>query len=105
VVAPLPPRVAVDLAGLEPQDVDVEVIMRRTLPAGSYETPLYSSYGPRPAIGRDSLRFTGDSVPQGHVFALDAMPPWSGQLALQIRVLPTHELLSHPYEMGLLKWL
>jgi glycogen phosphorylase len=98
-------RVAVDLAGLEPQDVDVEVIMRRILPAGSHETPLYSSYGPRTAIGRDSLRFTGESVPQGHVFALDAMPPWSGQLALQIRVLPTHELLSHPYEMGLLKWL
>jgi len=36
---------------------------------------------------------------------LDAVPPWSGQLSLKIRAVPQHELLSHPHEMGLLRWL
>ena len=98
-------RVAVDLAGLQPQDVNVEVVMTRMLPAGPMEAPLYTSYGAAPVAGRESLRFTGETVPEGHVFALDATPPWSGQLALRIRAMPQHELLSHPHETGLLKWL
>jgi starch phosphorylase len=98
-------RVGVDLAGLQPQDVNVEVVMTRVLPASPMEAPLYTSFGAAPVAGRESLRFTGETVPEGHVFALDATPPWSGQLALRIRVMPQHELLSHPHETGLLKWL
>ena len=98
-------RVAVDLAGLEPEDVNVEAVMTRTLPSASAATPAYTSYLAGAPIGLESLRFTGETSPQGHVFALDATPPWSGQLQLSMRVLPKHELLSHPNETGLMKWL
>jgi starch phosphorylase len=98
-------RVAVELAGLDPSDVNVEAVMTRTLPAAPSEWPLYSSYGAGPALGRESLQFTGERLPHGHVFSLDAVPPWSGQLSLKIRAVPQHELLSHPHEMGLLRWL
>ena len=69
----------------------------------SGRTAIRSLAGAPP--GRESLRFTGETGPQGHIFALDATPPWSGQLQLNIRVLPKHELLSHPNETGLMKWL
>ena len=98
-------RVAVALAGLEPGDLNVEAVMTRTLPAGSTESPPFSSYDAGPAAGRESLSFTGETVPQGHVFSLDVLPPWTGQLSLRIRAVPRHELLSHPHELGLLRWL
>ncbi|MGH8315156.1 MAG: hypothetical protein ACRETU_08395, partial [Steroidobacterales bacterium] len=98
-------RVAVELGGLAPQDVNVEAVMTRTLPAAPSDRPLYSSYNAAPAVGRESLRATGETVAQGHVFALDALPPWSGQLSLKIRAVPKHELLSHPHELGLMKWI
>ena len=39
------------------------------------------------------------------VFALDVEPPECGQFATEVRIYPWHELLSHPYELGLMKWL
>jgi len=98
-------RIAVDLAGLNPDDVNVEAVMTRILPSGPTESPLYTSYKPGPIVGRESLRSTGESVAEGHVFALDALPPWSGQLSLRFRAVPKHELLTHPHELGLMKWL
>ena len=35
------------------------------------------------------------------VFALDVEPPECGQFRTEIRIYPWHELLSHPYELGL----
>jgi starch phosphorylase len=98
-------RIAVDLAGLNPDDVNVEAVMTRILPSGPTESPLYTSYKAGPIVGRESLRSTGESVAEGHVFALDALPPWSGQLSLRFRAVPKHELLTHPHELGLMKWL
>jgi hypothetical protein len=47
---------------------------------------------------------TGETDSDGSlVFALDAAPPTSGQFELEFRVRPQHELLSHPFEMGLIK--
>jgi starch phosphorylase len=37
------------------------------------------------------------------VFALDAQPIECGQFETQIRIYPWHELLSHPFELGLMK--
>jgi starch phosphorylase len=37
------------------------------------------------------------------VFALDIEPPECGQFRTEVRVYPWHELLSHPYELGLMK--
>ena len=39
------------------------------------------------------------------MFALDVAPPECGQFRTEVRIYPWHELLSHPYELGLMKWL
>ena len=39
------------------------------------------------------------------VFALDVEPPECGQFRTEVRIYPWHELLSQPYELGLMKWL
>jgi len=101
-------RVAASLAGLSPSDVRVEFVARRRLPEASFELPPLSSYRAAPPDGLWSAPFvaTGEYEPDGAaVFALDAEPPASGQFATHVRIYPFHELLSHPYELGLMKWL
>jgi hypothetical protein len=39
------------------------------------------------------------------VFALDVEPPECGQFQTDVRIYPRHELMSQPYELGLMKWL
>jgi starch phosphorylase len=100
-------RVAATLAGLEPRDVRVEFLAHRRLPAASFEPPPLSSYrgGVPEGLWRATLAATGETTHDGAaVFTLDAEPPGSGQFATEIRIHPHHELLSHPYEMGLMKW-
>ena len=36
---------------------------------------------------------------------LELSPELSGKLELRIRAYPHHPALSHPFEMGLMKWL
>jgi glycogen phosphorylase len=101
-------RVAASLAGLAPSDVRVEFVARRRLPEASFEPPPLSSYRAARPDGFWSASFvaTGEHEPDGAaVFALDAEPPASGQFATQVRIYPFHELLSHPHELGLMKWL
>jgi len=100
-------RVAAKLAGLEPRDVRVEFLARRRLPEASFEPLPLSSYrgGAPEGLWSASLAATGEMTRDGAaVFALDAEPPACGQYATEIRIYPHHELLSHPYEMGLMKW-
>jgi len=107
-VGRLKARVAVALNGLEPRDVRVEFVAHRSLPQASFEPPPLSSYRPRVIEGLWSaaLRSSGALEADGAVvYELDAIPPACGQFATQIRISPWHELLSHPYEMGLMKWL
>ena len=40
-----------------------------------------------------------------HVFEYDLTPDLCGKLAYRIRVYPWHELLTHPFELGLMHWL
>ena len=39
------------------------------------------------------------------IFALEVEPPDCGQFRTEVRIYPWHELLSHPHELGLMKWL
>ena len=101
-------RVAAFLNGLQPADVRVEFVARRQLPEADFEPPLLSSYRPKE---QDGL-WCAELVPTGEVdsdgsfvFALDARAAGSGQFATEVRVYPRHELLSHPFEMGMMKWL
>ena len=101
-------RVAAQLNGLEPGDVRVEFVARRRLPEADLSPPPLSSFNhpPRAGIWTAALSPTGEIDSDGsHVFALDATPEECGQFATELRIYPWHELLSHPYELGLMKWL
>ena len=101
-------RVAVVLNGLDPESVRVEFVARRSLPEADFEPPPLSSYRATVPDGLWSAQLspTGATEADGAiVYELDAAPPACGQFATQIRISPWHELLSHPYEMGLMKWL
>jgi len=101
-------KVAAALAGLSPSDVRVEFLARRRLPMTSFEPPPLSSYRGTTYEGlwTQALVPTGEPAPDGAaIFALDALPPICGQFATEVRIYPCHELLAHPYELGLMKWL
>jgi starch phosphorylase len=105
-------RGAVALHGLAPEDVRVEVLITRELSNRAVEPPPLTSFGHNGAIrvrdGREVtvevLRPTGERDAEGrHLFALDHVPTWCGRMNCQLRVVPQHPLLAHPYEMGLMR--
>jgi glycogen phosphorylase len=99
-------RVAVALNGLLPADVYVEFVARRVLPESTYAPSPLTSYDepPRDGVWTAMLTATGEHEDDGAtVFALDAQPLQCGQFATEVRIFPWHELLSHPYELGLMK--
>ena len=101
-------RVAARLEGLAPADVRVEFAAQRLLPEADLSAPPLSSYAqaPRPGLWQAALTATGEHDADGMtVFALDIEPPECGQFRTEIRIYPWHELLSHPFELGLMKWL
>lgn len=108
-------RVAVQLGELRPDDVRVELLLTRTLPDGPHEPPALCSFGHRDDRVRvrdghlssvQTFAATGEREPDGaHVFAIECTPPWCGQLCAEVRAVPHHALLAHPYEVGLMRWL
>lgn len=101
-------RVAVNLNGLAPQDVRVEFVARRLLPAANLEPPPLCSYGEseREGLWKAQFRHTGEWEGDGAaVFALDAEPPGCGQFSTEVRIHPWHEMLTHEHGLGLMKWL
>ncbi len=100
-------RIAATLNGLASADVRVEFVGRRVLPRTRVESPLLSSYRPverRDDTWRALLTPTGEIDAEGaHVYELNAAPQDSGQYAYEIRIYPWHELLTQPFELGLLK--
>ncbi len=101
-------RVAVGLNGLSPADVRVEFDARRLLPEADLSPPPLSSYGqaPRAGLWQAALSATGEHDAEGlSILALDMEPPECGQFSTEVRIYPCHELLSHPFELGLMKWL
>jgi len=101
-------RVAAGLNGLAPADVRVEFAARRLLPEADLSPPPLSSYAQsaRDGLWQAALAATDEQDADGAVvFALDVEPPECGQFRTEVRIYPCHELLSHPYELGLMKWL
>ena len=85
----------VQLDGLEPGDVAVELLvgeaireLRSRRPTESF---LFHPEGPREASGEQR-------------YALELSPELCGKLELRVRAYPHHAALSHPFEMGLMKW-
>jgi starch phosphorylase len=88
-------EVAVYMNGLRPEDVVVELLLGRQT---EYDTL------------RDTRRYRfeweGVMTEQGeHRFVLQITPEMCGKLEYRVRVYPWHELLTHPFEMGMLRWL
>jgi hypothetical protein len=44
----------------------------------------------------------GDASSGAHRYRLVFRPPWTGQLAYELRVVPQHPHLTHAYELGLI---
>jgi glycogen phosphorylase len=101
-------EVAVQLNGLRPQDVIVELKAQRRLPESSFEPAALCSYGHalpsdqwRPAFEPTERRTEEGAT----IYQLSSVPPGAGQYQAQYRVFPHHPLLSHPLELGLIKTL
>jgi starch phosphorylase len=85
---------AVGLSGLAARDVTVEVVFD-----GRHG-------GDHRSVQRMAL--TPDDAPQadGTVrYALDLAPDGCGKLDYRIRAYPSHPLLTHPFELGLMIWI
>ena len=89
----MPIEVAVKLNGLTPADVVVELILTRSV----REAALLSH--------SHELTAVGDTDHGEQRFHIDLRPGLAGRLDYRIRVYPRHELLTHPFEMGLSTWL
>jgi starch phosphorylase len=109
-------EVAAQLNGLEPQDVMVELLVSRRheskeaivggILEGRRRPPGWVSDKQRPYDAR--AQFTAVQKLDGggaHRYRLDLEPEWCGRLSYQIRMYPYHELLTHPFELGLMVWL
>ncbi|MCL4798815.1 MAG: alpha-glucan family phosphorylase [Burkholderiales bacterium] len=81
-------EVAAKLNGLAPDDVVVELLMKRARQHVRYEL---APAGTVPQTGE-------------HRFALELTPDLCGQLEYRIRAYPCHALLTHPFEMGVMIW-
>ncbi|MEO8629170.1 MAG: DUF3417 domain-containing protein, partial [Betaproteobacteria bacterium] len=88
-------QLAVRMGSLKPEDVVLELVIGRQTDAESK---------------RDTRRYRfeweGVMTDQGeHSFALHITPEMCGKLEYRVRMYPYHELLTHPFEMGMMRWL
>ncbi len=87
-------EVAVRLDGLQPSDVVVELLFSR--PNTNVNSRPPRSY---------KLEYVGPGKDGESLFALDLTPEVCGKIDYHLRVYPSHELLTHPFEMGMMVWL
>jgi starch phosphorylase len=86
-------EVALALNGLAPTDVAVELLLRRGRAPQSVREERHS-------FAADALL---DDGRQRYVLRL--RPDLCGSLDYTIRAYPSHARLSHPLEMGLMRWI
>jgi len=86
-------EVALSLDGLAPADVAVELVLSRGA-LGLGDAPMRHPFAP------DGTRTESGE----HRFVLELAPELCGRLDYRIRAYPRHELLAHPFELGLMLW-
>jgi starch phosphorylase len=86
-------QVAVNLNGLSPDDVRVEMLVGRASRQGQEKELRVLPFEATGPMGGECL------------FTLETTPEYCGRLLYRIRIYPRHELLTHPFEMGLMVWL
>ena len=87
-------EVAMELAGLDADDVVVELMLAR-------------DHLRLDRAERERLRFAHDGTrtPEGeHRFVLELQPELCGRMDYRLRAYPCHALLTHPLELGLMIW-
>ncbi len=85
----------VQLNGMKPEDVVVELLIGRQREQGKLREARHYRF-----------EWEGLITDQGeHRFVLQITPEMCGKLHYRIRVYPYHELLTHPFEMGMMRWL
>ncbi len=87
--------VAVNLDRLMPEDLEVQLLLSPALKDLADHKPP-NGYRFSPGVTDEH----GDQI-----YVLDLAPALCGKLECRIRVYPHHDALSHPFEMGLMKWL
>jgi starch phosphorylase len=90
-------EVAASLGGLEPGDVRVELLLGDAGAAAAAGHAL-------PFTHTGALADPGGQ-PGEHRYVLDFTPQSCGRFDYRIRMVPHHELLTHPLETGLMLWL
>jgi glycogen phosphorylase len=88
----VPVEVAVKLNGLTSADVRVELLLSRTL------------RGSPPVEHVHELTAAGALEGGEQRYAIALKPGLAGRLDYRVRVYPRHELLTHPFELGLMCW-
>ncbi len=85
-------RVAANLGGLAPSDVRVEVLLHRPGSAANNRSSLCME--------------SREAQPDGStLYELEITPEMCGKLDYRVRIYPWNELLTHPFETGLMVWL
>ncbi|MCF8199922.1 MAG: alpha-glucan family phosphorylase [Sulfuritalea sp.] len=85
--------IAVQLDGLTPDDLTVEMVFTRP---GEPTTERARRY----ELQHERALENGE-----HLFSLDLTPDQCGKMEYRVRAFPTHPLLTHPFEMGMTLWL
>src|SRR3954447_395767 len=88
----MPVEVAVRLNGLAPADVRVELLLSR----GPLE--------PSSLVHSHELTHSGALEGNEQRFSVQLKPGLCGRLDYRVRLYPRHELLTHPFELGLMTW-
>ena len=112
---PMDLAVEVKLNSLRPQDVRVECVLSRQLcsaidrPEREFAESRHAREGVT-QIGDDTVMIAAlEPEPATDAelccYRLQLDPPWVGAMSYTIRAVPYHSELSHPYEVGLMKWL
>jgi len=86
-------KVAVTLNGLLPEDVRVEVLVGRASKQGQDKDVQAVQMQPEGWSESECL------------YRLELTPELCGKLLYRVRIYPHHELLTHPFETGLMLWL
>lgn len=86
-------EIAVQLNGLTPDDLTVELVFTR----------------PGEAVAAKARRYALQPVQAlengEHLYARELTPDQCGKMEYRVRAFPVHELLTHPFEMGMNLWL
>jgi starch phosphorylase len=85
-------EVAVKMNELEPEDVVVEVLLGLSTTRRHFHRYCFEPTG---AFSDNGER----------IFSVEVQPEKCGKLEYRFRVYPYHEMLTHPFEMGMMRWL